>query len=202
MIEFRQKDFGLVSSILTGTSTGITLGGLVGKISQTGSNNTDWGKINKSALIGGALGALAGAIAGGIGEVRTRFNRKTTVDRRLMVTVVENLRKSGLKEGESFTRDPKKASDLRTKVCICLSKVSGELRILINTVSDQKLKELTDDLVKNIPNKSAVTEKASDRFNDITITTISDSTMDAGLVTGIAERFIHSGYPVQLVEVG
>ena len=69
-------------------------------------------------------------------------------------------------------------------------------------ISDPRLQGLAKDLVKNIPNKSAVNERTSDKFNDITITTISDSSMDAGLITGVAERFIHSGYPIQLVEVG
>ena len=207
MIEFRQKDFSIFSSTLSGAGTGFGLGMMYGKFrnrnSKTGQSNSGR-EVDENVLgiYGLIAGAALGALAGVIDEQRTRFNRKTTVDNRLMDTVVENLRKDNFKEGKDFTRDPKIANQLKTKVCICISKVSGDLRILINMVSDPKLQGLAKDLVKNIPNKSAVNERTSDKFNDITITTISDSSMDAGLVTGVAERFIHSGYPIQLVEVG
>lgn len=200
MIEFRQKDFSILNSTLAGASSGFAVGSLVGKAFRSKSSNQNFEAIaGFSGFIGGAaLGALAGVID----NQRTKFNRKKTVDDRLMDTIVENLKKDNFKEGRDFTRDPKCATQLKTKVCICISKVSGDLRILINMVSDPKLQSLANDLAKNIPNKSAVTERTSDRFNDITISTISDSSMDAGLVTGVAERFIHSGYPIQLVEVG
>lgn len=205
MIEFRQKDFSVWSSTLAGAGTGLTVGSLVGRFRNrnTNSDNKD-GKVddNLLGLYGLIAGAALGALAGVIDKGRTRFNRKMTVDARLMDTVVENLKKDNFKEGKDFTRDPKIATQLKTKVCICISRVSGDLRILVNMVSDPRLQGLAKDLVKNIPNKSAVNERTSDKFNDITITTISDSSMDAGLVTGVAERFIHSGYPIQLVEVG
>lgn len=199
MIEFRQKSFGIFSSTLAMAGTGLTLGTIFGKAKYP---KEDQQHQNNAMLYGLIAGAALGALAGVIDKQRTRFNRKTTVDARLMDVVVENLKKDNFKEGKDFTRDPKIATQLKTKVCICISKVSGDLRILINMISDQKLQGLAKDLVKNIPNKSAVNERASDKFNDITITTISDSSMDAGLVTGVAERFIHSGYPIQLVEVG
>ena len=199
MIEFRQKSFGIFTNAMAGAGTGFTLGTIVGKaIFEKGDEQHQ----NIAMLSGLIAGAALGALAGVIDKQRTRFNRKTTVDSRLMDTIVENLRKDNFKEGKDFTRDPKIANQLKTKVCICISRVSGDLRILINMVSDPKLQGLAKDLVKNIPNKSAVNERTSDKFNDITITTISDSSMDAGLVTGVAERFIHSGYPIQLVEVG
>ena len=56
--------------------------------------------------------------------------------------------------------------------------------------------------MKRLPNTSATTEKVSDKFNDILITSISDSSADVGLIVGVIEKFIHSGYPVYLVEVG
>lgn len=199
MIEFRQKDFSILSSTLQGATSGYAAGAIFGKFRKA--KDKDFNEA-VPAFVGFIGGAALGALAGVIDNQRTRFNRKTTVDARLMDTVVENLKKDNFKEGKDFTRDPKTATQLKTKVCICISKVSGDLRILINMVSDPKLQGLAKDLVKNIPNKSAVNERASDKFNDITITTISDSSMDAGLVTGVAERFIHSGYPIQLVEVG
>ena len=110
--------------------------------------------------------------------------------------------KSGLKEGVHFTRDPKTATDIKTKVCIVITKYSGELRILINTVADSKLKNLVSDMTKNLPNASVINRSASDKYNEITLSSISDSSANAGLITGIAERFIHTGYPGYLVEVG
>lgn len=154
--------------------------------------------VGAGTVIGAGLGLLAGLIK----ETSSFINRKTTVDQRLMQTVVDNLKKSGLKEGKDFTRDPKTASEMKTKVCIVITKVSNDLKLLINTVADTKLKSVTDKLVKNLPNTGAVTKNMSDKFNDITISTISDSSADAGLITGIAENFIHNGYPVYLVEVG
>ena len=206
MIEFRQKDFSIWTSTLAGAGTGFSAGTLIGRFRNRNSKTEEIrsGKVDENlfGVYGLIVGAALGALAGVIDEQRTRFNRKTTVDARLMDTVVENLKKDNFKEGKDFTRDPKIATQLKTKVCICISRVSGDLRILVNMVSDPKLQGLAKDLVNNIPNKSAVNERTSDKFNDITITTISDSSMDAGLVTGVAERFIHSGYPIQLVEVG
>jgi hypothetical protein len=119
-----------------------------------------------------------------------------------MSKVIEYLKKDGLKEGIDFTKDPKTATSLKTKVCVVISKVSGELRISVNLVSDPKLKTVSDEIIKRLPNIAASTEKMSDKFNDITITSISDASADAGLVVGVVEKFIHSGYPVYLVEVG
>jgi len=195
MIEFRQKDFSFLSSTLGMASTGATIGGGYGLFRAKQ-------KAPIYSIQGFLAGAALGALLGVLDDQRTKFNRKRTVDNRLMKTVVENLKKDNFKEGQDFTRDPKRASELKTRVAIYISRVSGDLRIGINMISDSRLQELAKDLVKNIPNKSAVNERTSDRFNDIVITTISDSSMDAGLVTGVAERFIHSGYPVQLVEVG
>ena len=194
MIEFRQKDFSILTSAMKGGSLGGTIGGIAAKVFK-GRGVTYTGA---GILAGAALGALLGVLD----DQATKFNRKHTVDDRLMKVVVENLKKDNFKEGTDFTRDPKRASELKTKVAIYISRVSGDLKIGINMISDPKLQGLAKDLVKNIPNKSAVNDRTSDKFNDIIITTISDSSMDAGLVTGVAERFIHSGYPVQLVEVG
>lgn len=210
MIEFRQKDFSFSSSVIKGAGIGAGfgsmaagLGGLRRLFRKKGGADQQYGiDAIKTTLMGAALGALGGALCSGIDELSKKTNIRNTVHNRLMGTIVDALKSAGLKEGSDFTRDPKEASRLKTKICISVSKVDGDLRILINQISDPKLKDLTKDLIKNIPNTSAVTERQSDRFNDIIITTISDSSADAGLVTGIAERFIHSGYPVYLIEVG
>ncbi len=211
MIKFRQKDYSFLSNILTGASLGASAGTLVAglgkgirfKKKETSAPNSQLGmEPLGTVLIGAALGAFAGATCSSIDAISKKSNIRSTANNRLMNKIVNALKSAGLKEGSDFTRDPKESSRLRTKICISISRVDGELRILINQVSDPKLKDITKDLIKNIPNYSAVTEKQSDRFNDIIITTISDSSADAGLVTGIAERFIHSGYPVYLIEVG
>ena len=209
MIEFRQKDFSLLSSVTTGASLGASAGTVLAGINGISRFFRKKSALDLSALesagvvlVGAGLGALVGAICSGVDSITKKSNIRSTVNNRLMNKVVDALKSAGLKEGSDFTRDSKESSRLKTKICISISKVDGELRILVNQVSDPKLKELTKDLVKNLPNYSAVTERQSDRFNDIIITTISDSSADAGLVTGIAERFIHSGYPVYLIEVG
>ena len=211
MIQFRQKEFSLVSDITTGITLGSSAGMLAGFFKKTPSNpnpdgttskNTSWIKkeINMSG-IGAIIGAALGAIAYGVKEISKSISKKTTVDKRLMQTLISILKKDGLVEGKDYTRDPKVANNLKTKVCIAITRNSGDLRLLINTVSDQKLKTITDEVTKRIPNVSAVTKNISDKYNEISVTCVSDSA-DAGLVAGIAEKFIHSGYPVYLVEVG
>ena len=213
MIEFRQKEFSFSSSIVKGAGIGAGFGSMAAGLGgfrklfnkkKSGNDpNSQYGiEAISTTLIGAAAGAFLGALIASVDEVSKKSNIRSTVHNRLMDTIVSALKSSGLKEGYDFTRDPKEASRLKTKICISVSRVNGDLRILINQISDSKLKDLTKDLIKNIPNTSAVTERQSDRFNDIIITTISDSSADAGLVTGIAERFIHSGYPVYLIEVG
>lgn len=213
MIKFRQKQYGILGDVIKGASigagTGLAASTLLGNtvvkpalvkfgMKKPGEFDIGVAGIGAGTVIGAGLGLLAGLIK----ETSGFVNRKTTVDQRLMQTVIDNLKKSGLREGRDFTRDPKTASEIKTKVCIVITKVSNDLKLLVNTVADTKLKTVTDRLVKNLPNTSKVTKNMSDKFNDITISTISDSSADAGLITGIAENFIHNGYPVYLVEVG
>ena len=215
MVKFRQKDFSIKSDIISGAtlgaSTGLIASKLVGnslikpglkKFFPKAGKLNDWDTSVITMGAGTVIGAGLGLIAGLIKESSKAINRHNTVDDRLMQTVVDNLKKSGLKEGKDFTRDPKTASDLKTKVCIIITKVSNDLKLLINTVADNKLKTVSNNVVKNLPNTGTVTKNMSDKFNDITISTISDSSADAGLITGIAENFIHNGFPVYLVEVG
>ena len=209
MIKFRQKDFGILSDITTGAALGGTIagGGTLFRNKfwkeKDPNNNESFYKSDLFLTTSGVVvGAALGALVSGIKKISTSVNRKNTVDRRLMYKVVDILKKDGFKEGIDFTKDPKTATSLKTKVCIVISKVSGELRISVNLVADPKIKTVSDEIIKRLPNTSATTEKMSDKFNDITITSISDSSADAGLIVGIIEKFIHSGYPVYLVEVG
>lgn len=219
MIEFRQKKFSFISDVLRGAAIGSVAGNIgsafFNKKYKDGSmagkvENAELAKQNKGAfqkhlmfVAGGTvIGATLGALVCGIKGLSNKINNNRTVNNRLMKTVIEMLKKDNLKEGKDFTRDPKLANTLKTKVCVVITKISGELRISVNTVADNKLKDKTFEIIKRLPNSSAVTKNLTDKYNDITITSISDSSADAGLVVGIIENFIHSGYPVYLVEVG
>ena len=208
MVEFRQKQFGIVSSVRNGAAIGATVGTLATKLpiiknlpifkKKDDNWKTELSIIGGGTIIGAGLGLLVGLTK----DISTRVNRATTVDARLMQGVIENLKKDGFKEGIDYTRDPKTANDLKMKVCIVISKSSGNMQLLVNTVADTKLKTVALNMAKNIPNTATVNTKLSDKYNDISISTISDSSANIGLVTGIAEYFIRNKYPVYLVEVG
>jgi hypothetical protein len=202
MIKFRQKQFGMVSSVRNGAAIGATIGTLATKLPIFKKKDDNW-KTELSIIGGGTIiGAGLGLLVGLTKDISTRVNRATTVDARLMQGVIENLKKDGFKEGIDYTRDPKTANDLKMKVCIVISKSSGNMQLLVNTVADTKLKTVALNMAKNIPNTATVNTKLSDKYNDISISTISDSSANIGLVTGIAEYFIRNKYPVYLVEVG
>ena len=204
MIKFRQKQFGIVSNVRNGAAIGATIGTLATKIpipvfkKKTDNWKTELSIIGGGTIIGAGLGLLVGLTK----DISTKVNRATTVDARLMQGVIENLKKDNFREGIDYTRDPKIANDLKMKVCIVISKNSGNMQLLVNTVADTKLKTVTLNMAKNIPNTATVNTKLSDKYNDISISTVSDSSANLGLVTGIAEYFIRNKYPVYLVEVG
>lgn len=222
MINFRKKEFSILGDTLQGASIGGTLGliasGLGGKdakgvilpkfrgISENKINsfNKSSAFIKRSGIIGTGiiLGASLGALVGLIKKGDELISQKTTVDSRLMDRVVTDLKKAGFKEGVNFTRDPHEADKLKTSISIAITRNSGELRLLVNTISDDKLKTITKELIKNLPNTSTVSQEAKNRYNEISITSISDGSADVGLIAGIAERFIRNKYPVYLVEVG
>ena len=159
----------------------------------------------KKALLelgGIAVGAGLGALAGCIMDETDRRNRKATVNNRLMGDICDNLRRIGFIEGRDFVRDPKRASLMKTKICMVISRSSDDLKLVINTVNDYKLKQVTEQITKNLPTMSTLTEKASDRYNELNITTLASNSGDATWIASIAEKFIKSGFPVYLVEVG
>ena len=169
MIEFRRKNFSLLSSIISGAGIGLLGSQATGPefrkklIGQSDKRKGTLIAMGAGAIIGAALGALSYTFK----EINLKINRKRTVNDRLMKVVVENLLKDGFKEGKDFTRDPKIADQLKTRVCIVMSRVSDDLRVLINTVSDSKLKRTTDEVITRIPNVSVVNKKMTDKFNDI-----------------------------------
>lgn len=149
-------------------------------------------------IIGAALGALAGMIM----DVTDHITNKRSLNNRLLKDVLVILKRMGFNEGRDYTRDPKVSSLLKTKVAIVISRTSDELKLLINTVNDRKLKDITTTISKNLPTMSTITEKVNDRYNELNITTLTSNNGDATWVASIAEKFIKSGYPVYLIEVG
>ena len=223
MVKFRPKNFSILSNTLTGAAIGANVGALLTpSLSGTKKNpvtikvsNPKFvniaDKYNNSSMFakrlgivagGTILGAALGALVGSIKEVDKFISRKTTVDNRLMSKVVGDLKKTGFEEGTDFTRDPKTADRIKSQVSIAITKNSGELRLLVNTIADKKLKDITSQVIRNLPNSSAVTREERNRYNEISITTISDGSADVGLIAGICEKFIRNKYPVYLVEVG
>ena len=111
------------------------------------------------------------------------------------------LSKAGYREGTDWTGDPKKATLLKTKVCFVISRSADELGLLINTVSDHKLGQVTKEVLSKLPPGSRKIEKVSDRFNEVTITSFPGSD-DAVYIFGVIEKFLKAGFPVHIMEVG
>ena len=188
------------STILKDALNGSWVGGTLATVGAAAGatkllNSSGLGLVGKGLLIGAALGTLVGYI-----KTRNAANSRNSVgDKNLMHTVLDNLKKTGFKEGKDFVRSPKEANMLKTKVCIVITRVNGDLKLLVNSARDPKLQRVINEI--HIPNTSVTTTNTSDRYNDITISAISDGSADAGLVTGLCEYFIRSGFPVYLIEV-
>lgn len=211
MVKFREKSFSIISDTISGAKIGGAVAALgapiVGRLSKNGTkfvntSSNDVSFIHKSlAMIGGGIvvGASLGLLVGLTKSIGLSLNRENTVDARLLDDVERKLRK--FKLNKDFTRDPKIANELRTKVCLVISKYSDDLRILINTVNDSKLKDVTNEVTKSIPKGSIKTNTESNKYNEITLSTLS-SGKDASVIAEIAKAYIQKGYPVYLVEVG
>lgn len=211
MVKFREKSYSIIGDTISGAKIGGAIGALgapiAGRLSKNGTkftntSNNDVSLIHKSlAMIGGGIvvGASLGFLVGAVKSIGLSLNRENTVDARLLDTVERKLRK--FKLNKDFTRDPKIANELKTKVCLVISRHSDDLRILINTINDPKLKGVTDEVSKSIPRGSIKTGTSSNKYNEITLSTLS-SGKDASVIAEIAKAYIQRGYPVYLVEVG
>lgn len=212
----RVGDYALRGAVLGGTSVGAALPFIPNdlleskgkKFAPKGGNTNNTTGTNpaiKKALIelgGIAIGASLGALAGYVMDLSERRNRRNTVNNRLMRNVVDNLERIGFIEGRDFVRDPKRANLMKIKTCLVISRNSDDLKLVINTANDPRLKEITRKITRNLPTMSTLTEKVSDRFNELNITTLASNSGDAIWITSLAEKFIKSGFPVYLVEVG
>jgi len=151
-----------------------------------------------STLIGTALGALVGAAK----ELNGIISRANANSRR-MKDIVRAI-SSKFKEGKDFTRDPKTANLLKTKVCIVISHDAAEFKTVINTVDDKQLKTLTNKILKEIDSPLQISNKdqISNKFNEVSIATVENPKDDVNLIKKISESFMEAGYPVYLVEIG
>lgn len=215
MAIFKEKRFGLLTDTLKGAAIGAGIGGGLTRFKLKGKDTTDITIKSKTiplniqigvaggAIIGGAMGLIASAIKSATNYV----NKKNTVNARLMPEVTKALESMGHKEGMTFTKDPKTADRLKTKVSLVVYKYSDELRIIVNTSNDPKLslvsKQITDKIAK-VENFSVTDEiiSGNGKFKDIKVTAISEPSTDVNRIVWIVNTFISNGYPVYLVEVG
>ena len=198
--EKKEKTYGKVlSDALRGASLGLMTG--TGVLQFSGINRT--GSTRAKAMIplaGAALGAVAGSLWGIVKTADQVISQHGT-GHKLIEEVVKNLKRAGYKRDTDWTMDPKRATTMKTKVCIVLSRTADELGVLINMANDPKLKSVSAEITKNLPVDAQETEKFSDRFNDLQISSY-PSSKDSVFVFSIVESFIKRGFPVYLLEVG
>ena len=198
---FSEKSFGLASEgLLRGAllGTGLTTS-LILPLSKAGMNGTPRAKA-ATILVGAALGAICGSIWGITKTVGTKLSQLNT-GHELIEEVIKNFKRAGYKRDKDWTTDAKVANLMKTKVCIVVSRRADELGVLVNMVNDERLKQVSEEIVKNLPAQKQKTEKVSDKFNDLQITSFPDSN-DPVFVFSVAERFIKRGFPVYIMEVG
>ena len=203
MIKFRQKTYSsdnVISGALDGVKYGAGVGTVLAGILKTTKADK---KISPYLVVGGSIlaGAALGALAGKVKDNDIKKSR-VTAGVRLFDAVLDNLRKIGFKEGQDFTQDPRMANMMKTKVCIVVSRNSSGLKMLINTVDDPELKGITKRIHGSLGRNTMSTERVNNKFNELTITTMSSNGGDATFVTRVIEMFIRNGYPVYIVEVG
>lgn len=200
MIKFREKDFSnyIVNDAIKGASIGATAGALTsGRVKKVPFFKEGKMLAGAGAIIGAALGALVGTAR----QLNEHFNRKGA-DNRLMAPILRELNKKYYREDQDYTRDPKKANLLGTKVCLVISSDGSDFKMLVNTADDPELRNLSRKLSKNIPTAQVSTNFASNKYNEIQISTVRDVRSNLNAVLSVVDGFIQAGYPVYLVEVG
>lgn len=201
IFSIREKSYGAITnSAWRGAAAGGTLGaGLALQYmsrAQIGSNRAK----AMVPLVGAALGGLAGSLWGVVKTLDTKISQSRT-GHKLISEIIKNLKRAGYREGQQWTLDPKKATLMKSKVCVVVSQSADNTGILINMANDQKLKEISLEITNSLPTGFRETEKISDRFNEVQISSFPDKT-DATYIFMILEKFIKNGFPVYLIEVG
>jgi hypothetical protein len=197
----REKSYGAISNsaakgALAGSTVGAGLALQFMKRSQLGSPRAK----AMVPLVGAALGGLAGSLWGVVKTLDTKISQSLT-GHKLIEEVIKNLKRAGYREGQQWTLDPKKATLMKSKVCVVLSQSADNTGILVNMANDPKLKEISVEITNSLPTGFRETEKISDRFNEIQISSFPDKT-DATYIFTVLEKFIKRGFPVYLIEVG
>lgn len=176
-------------------------------------NRSIWNKLGKFSryiIENPAQAALGGALVGAslvlaYWLIKSAYNKAdeatTSNDNDVLAEVCRNLIKAGFKINKDFTTNPAEADNLRTKVCIVISKAEGHISINVNSISDPKLDQISKSLIKNLPSGSKYSTRESDRNNDLMITLVDSNNNDAGYIASVAERFIRAKYPVFIVEL-
>jgi hypothetical protein len=201
IFSIREKSYGAITNsaakgALAGSTVGAGLALQFMKRSQLGSPRAK----AMVPLVGAALGGLAGSLWGVVKTLDTKISQSLT-GHKLIEEVIKNLKRAGYREGQQWTLDPKKATLMKSKVCVVLSQSADNTGILINMANDQKLKEISVEITNSLPTGFRETEKISDRFNEIQISSFPDKT-DATYIFTVLEKFIKRGFPVYLIEVG
>lgn len=151
-------------------------------------------------IIGGALGALVGAIK----DISTKISQNNNKYGYLTNGVAKELKKYGLKEDVDFTMNSKVADKLGSKICFVITRNGEGLRILVNLKNDPRLSDVAKKVTKQLSTRANVRhQSASDRYNEIMISTASGTkSTDIVFISELIENFTAAGYPVYIVEVG
>lgn len=164
------------------------------------------GKINQGFALtaaGTILGAALGALVGTAREIGSKISQSKAGESRLSKALVDRLGAT-YRQDKDFTLDPKVADRLKIRVCIVITKDASNLQIRVNAVDDKHLNVLVDRLTRDIKNSSRVFDRqqTSNKFNDIIVTTASNSITNVAKISKLVSDFIEAGYPVYIVEVG
>lgn len=154
--------------------------------------------VGAATLIGAGLGLLVGIVQG----IDHKISGRNTYSGNIAEDIRSKLKSSGYVEDKDYTLNPKFANILKTRACLVVSRTSDDLKLLVNTVNDPELKKVTDEVVRGLPRTAVVTENLKNRFNELSISTLSKGAKDTAFVTRVAEMFIKRGMPVYIVEVG
>ena len=83
-----------------------------------------------------------------------------------------------------------------------ISSDGSDFKMLVNTADDPELRNLSKKLSKKIPSAQVSTNFASNKYNEIQISTVRDIRSNLNAVLSVVVGFIQADYPVYLVEVG
>lgn len=207
---FRKKEFSesldnLINKTIQGagigSGVGVGIGSLIsktpGKFFGTAEFKNTLKTVGISTAIGAGLGFLVGAIQNIVNKIENKPNP------RLLNDIEANLKQAGLVKNTDYVLDPKYADLLKTRVSVVISKSSGDLKLAVNTFNDPKLDKATRDIIKGLPKSAIITEKFGNKFNDLSISTISSGReTDAAFISNIIGEFVSHKFPVYIVEVG